>query len=291
MKKQAFTLLELLVVMMILVLLLSILMPSLIRAREEGRGICCRNNIRQMVLAAGLYTTDYDGSYPLSQYSWIGTSQPASVGNADEIIPSEPQEIRISYAWDFTLIRSAGQDQVVPGLLWQGQTLPQVNQCPSYKGDDNWLNAPFSGYNYNTSYIGHGEGERVHPSRYQGTVIAHPQIPYVQIVMPARVCDLKTPTQCVLFGDGQYANGANKLMRSPWYWEGDYDMMIRVGGTQGYRHNGKTNAGWCDGHVTTQDDLYTDSLASIQSQLDQYNRTHNVKIGFLSPDNRLYDLQ
>lgn len=80
-------------------------------------------------------------------------------------------------------------------------------------------------------------------------------------------------------------------MRSPRPWEGDYDMMIRVGGTQGYRHNGKTNIGWCDGHVTAQRERYTDSANAIQSQLDQYNQRNKIKIGFLSPDNRLYDLK
>lgn len=282
---------ELLVVIAILGLLMAILIPGLRLAKEEARSIFCRNNIKQMCLAAGVYATDNNGSYPLSQYTWVNSAPVASIGNDSETDPSDPQVTQISYAWDFTRIYGGTSDQVIPGLLWQGDTQPQVNQCPSYKEEDNWLDSPYTGYNYNTSYIGHGQGERVHPARYTGKVIDHPQLPYVQIVMPARAQEVKDTAHCVLFGDGQHTGGTNKFMRSPWYWEGDYDMLIRVGATQGYRHNGKTNAGWCDGHVTAQDELYTDSLAGIQTQLEQYNKTHKVKIGFLSPDNRLYDLK
>ena len=278
--------LELLTVILILSLLLMILTPGLIRAREEGRGISCRNNLRQMCLAADLYTNDYDRNYPLTQYTWIDSLNPAGLQEQ-----TEPQENWIYYAWDFTVIPGVDQNQVLPGLLWQGETLAQINQCPSYKGDDNWMDAPYSGYNYNTSYIGHGEGERVLADRYSGKVIEHPFLPLTQIVMSARTDEIRNPAHCVLFGDGQYAEGANKCMRSPWYWEGDCDVLIRVAGTQGYRHNGKTNAGWSDGHVTAQKTLYTDSLSAIQSQLDAYNENNKIKIGFLSSDNHLYDLK
>ena len=54
-KKQAFTLVELLVVISIIALLLAILMPALQKAREQARTVACRSNVRQIGLAMNAY--------------------------------------------------------------------------------------------------------------------------------------------------------------------------------------------------------------------------------------------
>ena len=59
--RKAFTLIELLVVIAIIAVLMSILMPSLNRAREQGRRIVCLSNLKQMSLAWNLYADDYNG--------------------------------------------------------------------------------------------------------------------------------------------------------------------------------------------------------------------------------------
>ena len=59
--KKAFTLIELLVVIAIIAILMSILMPTLNRAREQGKRIACLNNLKQMVLAWNFYADDYNG--------------------------------------------------------------------------------------------------------------------------------------------------------------------------------------------------------------------------------------
>jgi len=60
-RKNAFTLIELLVVIAIIAVLMAILLPSLNRAREQGKRISCLNNVKQMALAWNLYADDYDG--------------------------------------------------------------------------------------------------------------------------------------------------------------------------------------------------------------------------------------
>lgn len=54
-----FTLLELLVVISLIALLIGILLPALGKAREAGRFVVCRSNIRQVGLSMFTYAADY----------------------------------------------------------------------------------------------------------------------------------------------------------------------------------------------------------------------------------------
>ena len=56
-----FTLIELLVVISVVVLLMAILLPSLQRARNQGRAVKCQANLRHWGLVFSTYTTDNDG--------------------------------------------------------------------------------------------------------------------------------------------------------------------------------------------------------------------------------------
>jgi prepilin-type N-terminal cleavage/methylation domain-containing protein/prepilin-type processing-associated H-X9-DG protein len=60
----AFTLVELLVVMVIIAILAGLLLPTLGRAKDSAQRIACANNLRQLRLALGLFTTDNRGRLP-----------------------------------------------------------------------------------------------------------------------------------------------------------------------------------------------------------------------------------
>ena len=226
------------------------LLPAMHRAREMARAVQCLSNLRQCALAAQDYTMTFNEYYPMAYYNKI-----------------DPPYI-ISYAWDFNTTRdwttTPPVDTVEPGLLWQRGGDPAIQQCPSFGSAHNWLADPFTGYNYNTSYIG------------MKRILPQPR--------SARLSHVKDPVGTALFGDGQYAGGANKFMRSPWASPSDEGFAGRCAGTQGFRHLGKTNVAFCDGHAQPLEKCYTDTYPSEQTSIAP-------NTGFLAPDNSLYDLK
>jgi prepilin-type N-terminal cleavage/methylation domain-containing protein len=74
--KRAFTLVELLVVLAVIVILASILFPVFARAKSASLRATCVSNYRQLSVATGLYLADYDDYYmPVNH-------QPASEPNS-----------------------------------------------------------------------------------------------------------------------------------------------------------------------------------------------------------------
>ena len=63
-RSSAFTLLELLVVVVIVGVMASLVLPALIKAREQGRSVACRSNMRQITLGFYLYADDNESYLP-----------------------------------------------------------------------------------------------------------------------------------------------------------------------------------------------------------------------------------
>jgi prepilin-type processing-associated H-X9-DG protein len=238
-------LIELLVVVAIIGIIAALLLPALARSKAKAKSVNCVSNLHQMGIAAYVYTDDNESFYPTAYY--------------DGDVNGTPYH----YAWDLTTIDEGITNRVVPGLLWQGSGNNQIQQCPSFQGSANWLTDPYTGYNYNTSYIGHGE--------------------YEDILEPAKSSAVKHPGKTVLFGDGEYAGGANKFMRAPFPNPGDLSFNGRWSGTQGFRHEKRSNAGFCDGRAEALRDRYTNNADGPDNVA--------VNTGFLSPDNSAYDLE
>src|SRR3569833_2162026 len=100
-RKAAFTLVELLVVIGIIAVLISILLPTITKAREAANRSACLSNLHQIHALLVMYSVAYRDQDPIGYNSpdgggatesnnyWL--SRNASTANAD---PDPPQKVR-----------------------------------------------------------------------------------------------------------------------------------------------------------------------------------------------------
>lgn len=112
--KKAFTLIELLVVIAIIALLLSILIPSLQKAKLKVENILCTNNLRNYAIAAELYLNENDERYPRA---WDSLFKRTVSGNCqwhdkENFLDSRPD---------------------LAGPLWPYLETQKIHLCPTFK--------------------------------------------------------------------------------------------------------------------------------------------------------------
>ena len=82
-RKQGFTLIELLVVIAVIALLMAILMPALSKARDQGRTIACRANLKQYGIALRMYLDDNNLYFPDAR-TWLKSDSHRWVREGEE---------------------------------------------------------------------------------------------------------------------------------------------------------------------------------------------------------------
>lgn len=255
--ETGFTLIELLVVISIIALLIGLLLPALGAGLETARTAVCLSQQRQMAIAVSVYVGDYEGQFPIA---------------TEQVMNGSVSESR---AWDFTTVKdwtAGGKTTIRPGIIWQDLETPaDIHQCPSFDGPANWGQDPATGYNYNTDYLG--------TFAWQWDSVTGS----MQRVEPAFMVDVGSPNETAMFGDGQYSAGANKFMRGPEIGR-DPGFTGRYAGTQGFRHAGRTNIAWVDGHASSQSSRFTNTNSDDRGRIAEGT-------GFISEDNQLYDLK
>ncbi len=101
-RPAAFSLVELLVVIAVIALLVSLLLPSLARARDAAKGVRCLGNLHSIGHAVMLYCGDNKEHYPLSSHtaeslvdpaSWLQSLEPYGVIPQDRTCPMDPARL------------------------------------------------------------------------------------------------------------------------------------------------------------------------------------------------------
>ena len=113
--KNAFTLVELLVVVSIIALLIAMLLPSLTRARHQAKALKCASQLSQVGMACNLYADENCDCLP----SWSNW-----------------------HVWGYyrTPLDGSGDDEAGPAwteMLRENRSLPSIDilRCPAYPKD------------------------------------------------------------------------------------------------------------------------------------------------------------
>jgi prepilin-type N-terminal cleavage/methylation domain-containing protein/prepilin-type processing-associated H-X9-DG protein len=121
--RRGFTLIELLVVIAIIAILAAILFPVFAQAREAARKTSCLSNLRQISMAAAMYTQDYEEMMPGPALRRVGATEPTPYGN---------------YWWGTRWM-------VWPELILPYNKSVEIYTCPSKR---DW---PYHGYGMNVN--------------------------------------------------------------------------------------------------------------------------------------------
>jgi prepilin-type N-terminal cleavage/methylation domain-containing protein/prepilin-type processing-associated H-X9-DG protein len=252
-RPHGFTLIELLVVIAIIAILAAILFPVFAQARAKARQISCLSNAKQMGLAVGMYTQDYDGQYfgyRISSPDWTdGAVNPANCPNANNCYPNR-------HFWN----------QIIQPYIKNYQ----VSVCPSarllkyniidanngiYGGQESYaLNSFMTNANY--SGLGINEAAIVEPAN---TLFIHDS-DYYHSLPSARNRNGAVVATLQLLGDPAGYDWAANGYLDQWINSGagcdtqNQDVTTAAGMTaciadQGQRHTNQVNIVWCDGHA------------------------------------------
>lgn len=147
--KRAFTLVELLVVIGIIALLISILLPSLNKARDAALRTACLNNLHQISLYLAMYSSQFDSYLPIGYFlngPRNGCSELGS-GSSTTLIGGA---LGMGYLFQFGVVPEQGGGYRV-FFCPANQSLEQFMPVDWDQDQRNGIGQCFRGPNYNPS--------------------------------------------------------------------------------------------------------------------------------------------
>lgn len=271
--RRGFTLIELLIGVGIVGVLLAILIPAVHRATASARLVRCAANLRGLHQANSLYAESNRGSYvraaadmfgPVNRQRWHGVRKRAT----------EPFDPALSPLAAY--LGGDGRMQQDPAFAPTVQTAEQGA-----------FEAGCGGYGYNHAYIGaradrFGLGQRAFSTS-------------------ARTAEVGRPAETVMFADTAYLVGLDAASGMMAYSFAEPPLHVGIAGVPAgagplrpnpslhFRHSGRANTGWADGHVAARGMSFSGPyITHGQAGAEQAKA---AGLGWFGPeDNSLFDL-
>ena len=194
---RGFTLIELLVVMALVSLLLSILVPSLRRARSMALRVACSHHLKQVGLAVDMYTSDHDTMYPCAQ---------------DPVSTEPPYWLWMGRGW---------RRWVEPYLSTVVDVnTPSVLLCPADRTDPGQYES--TSYAYSMAF--YHSPEQIDAMNQTADLYSNPQ-PSV----PQRVTEVAGPAAKVLIGEWFSNHRPVDEEKGWWNWQGSRNFLFADG--------------------------------------------------------------
>ncbi len=238
-----FTLLELLVVISIIFILAAAILAAVPRARAQADATQCLSNLRQLTAANLAYAGEHDGQFVAAQ---------------------EPSNL---IRWHG--IRDAANDKFEGG---RGPLSPylggdgRVKLCPGLRKaleGSSTFEEGTGGYGYNAAYIGGSPRD---------------------FWTPERLGNVAQPARTVMFSDTAFAR-AEGIQEYAYCEPRQQERPLerfrgKLSASVHFRHAGRANVAWCDGHATSEEPSQLDGLNGYGGDAKKH------QIGWFGPSER-----
>jgi prepilin-type N-terminal cleavage/methylation domain-containing protein/prepilin-type processing-associated H-X9-DG protein len=266
-QKNAFTLIELLIVIAIIAILAGILIPALGRAKLQARGVVCSSNLRQISIANNGYAAENKDRYVRAAWDITGDNFHRWHGVRTNL--NEPFDSR-------------------KGPLVNYLSDGQVKQCPQrveFRHQEPWawdFEDGCGGYGYNMTYL--------------GSMIWTGQLFDEACRTSTKAAQVQFPSETLMFADTAMTKLDNNI---PYYLEYSFAEPPFFIGADGepmtnwhaspsihFRHLDRTNVAWADGHVKGH-------TMTLCDKTNVYGvKSSEMLLGWFDPlDNSPFDLQ
>lgn len=260
--KQAFTIIELLVVISIISILMAVLLPALSSSKAQTRQIVCGSNIKQLVLANASYANDNDDHFV-----------PAALNRISENL-HRWYGLRSSDKEYFNTKRGPLSGYLSGVFL----NCPEKVNYEAVEPSNSDYEGGSGGYGYNMIYL--------------GSVIWYQAYEDPACNETATISEVKNPGQTLIFCDTAMSIRTSRLIE----WCNAEPRYLVIGGESDetwnpkpslhFRHRKMVTVVWVDGHISYE------KMGRYDGRNDIGIKYSSFKLGWFEPmDNFLFDLE